>query len=516
MTFPRDAAPRRLLATMSALLLVIAVASAQEENPAELRFSVSFTKAYARNAVSGDLYLLLSEDLVGEPRHKLFDLPMRGYVFRRPFKSLRSGEPVIIDGNTPGFPEKLSSVAAGRYNIQAILDIHPNEHEFTLSPGNGRSRSLRVDLDPLSGGTVKIKIGTEIQRNKAVDIARVRYPRVESRIVGREIGRRFFVPVAVVLPENYVSRKDRKYPIQYWFPAHGESSRGALSYFQDRGIYNLPIGSRAELEDSILVLVGSHCRKGHHLWVDSENNGTFTRAFFEEIVPAVEKEYRVRDEPGSRIVCGRGAGGWSALWLLTRRPGFFGGCWALAPDPVDFHDFFGLDIYASTPVNAFVDHRNRVRPLARSEGRVLISMRAQAEYETVVGTGNLFQSYDAAFGPRGGDGVPRPLFDRVTGKLDPLVAAAWRQFDITRFINGMNDAEAKQLHDKIHLLVGDQDNYYLARPALRLKEALEDQGCGAFIEVLPEINHETINSKAVHLRVQREIADYLRSPREDS
>src|SRR6201996_493468 len=50
--------------------------------------------------------------------------------------------------------------------------------------------------------------------------------------------------------------------------------------------------------------------------------------------------------PSGRLLTGHSSGGWAALWLQVTYPKLFGGTWPTSPDPSDFRDFLGIDLYA--------------------------------------------------------------------------------------------------------------------------------------------------------------------------
>ncbi|MGA8669005.1 MAG: hypothetical protein WB679_03985 [Terracidiphilus sp.] len=58
-----------------------------------------------------------------------------------------------------------------------------------------------------------------------------------------------------------------------------------------------------------------------------------------------------------RFLQGHSSGGWATLQLQVNYPRIFGGTWSTSPDPSDFHDFTGVDLYA--------DHANVYK---RSDG----------------------------------------------------------------------------------------------------------------------------------------------------
>ena len=62
-------------------------------------------------------------------------------------------------------------------------------------------------------------------------------------------------------------------------------------------------------------------------------------------------------------------------------------------------------------------------PIIRMHGQPRATMQQLAQLEAVVGPyGGQLASFEWVFSPRGPDGRPAPLFDRVTGEIDPTVA----------------------------------------------------------------------------------------------
>jgi hypothetical protein len=127
-----------------------------------------------------------------------------------------------------------------------------------------------------------------------------------------------------------------------------------------------------------------------------------------------------------RVQIGHGFGGWFALWAVVRYPRIFGGSGSTSPDPSDFRDFQGIDLYAPG-ANMDRDAHGAPRPLDRDHDTVLTMMETVARVETVLGhTGGQLQSFDWVFSPRRADGTPAPMFDRESGAVDPAVMAYWR------------------------------------------------------------------------------------------
>ena len=75
--------------------------------------------------------------------------------------------------------------------------------------------------------------------------------------------------------------------------------------------------------------------------VNSVNLGPYGDAILEELIPEIERRFRVIDEPYARVLTGGSTGGWEALAMQIYYPDFFGGTFAYAPDPVTLHQCRG-------------------------------------------------------------------------------------------------------------------------------------------------------------------------------
>ncbi len=69
------------------------------------------------------------------------------------------------------------------------------------------------------------------------------------------------------------------------------------------------------------------------------------------------------------------------------------------------------------------------------------------------------------------------IFDRVTGKVDPVVARYWRDhFDISWIIRRDWTGLRSVLDGKIHLIMGTLDTFHLDEAALLLENELKTLG----------------------------------------
>jgi hypothetical protein len=89
-------------------------------------------------------------------------------------------------------------------------------------------------------------------------------------------------------------------------------------------------------------------------------------------------------------------------------------------------------------------------------------------------SGGQYDIWQAVFGPPRVDGYPKPIFDKLSGAIDPEVAAYWREhFDLSHIIARDWTTLAPKLQGKIHLYVGNGDNYYLTDSVYFAQERLE-------------------------------------------
>lgn len=173
-------------------------------------------------------------------------------------------------------------------------------------------------------------------------------------------------------------------------------------------------------------------------------------------------------------------GGWATLQMQVDFPRVFGGTWSTSPDPSDFHDFTGVDLYAP---GANVYHRpdGTPYPLVRMNGKVIATFEQFSKLEQVLGPyGGQMASFDWVFSPRGRDGRPEPMFDRTTGDVDPKVVAYWRaHYDLAHIVATRWAQQGPYLKGKIHVYVGTADTFYLDGAAHKLDAVLNELGADA-------------------------------------
>jgi hypothetical protein len=197
-------------------------------------------------------------------------------------------------------------------------------------------------------------------------------------------------------------------------------------------------------------------------------------------VPLLEKEFRLVPNESARFLTGGSTGGWECAALQIQRPDFFGGSWCMYPDPVDFHRNQLVDLYGDT--NAFVPNGARPpipeRYMSRSpEGQPLLTQRLMSQLEAVLGSrarsGQQFDAWDAAYGPIDSNGYPQRAWDRETGTINKTAVNWWHDkgYDLTNDLVQGWPKIGPELTGKMHVYVGDMDNYYLNLGVYRMEDA---------------------------------------------
>ena len=126
--------------------------------------------------------------------------------------------------------------------------------------------------------------------------------------------------------------------------------------------------------------------------------------------------------------------------------------------------------------NAYINRHGFERPAARDvSGEVRFTMRHECQLENVLGRGDSWTlsggqwgAWNATYGPRGPDGRPVPLWDPVTGAIDHKAAEHWKAYDLRRVLEDNWTELGPKLKGKLHIWVGEADDYFLNNAVHRL------------------------------------------------
>ncbi len=214
--------------------------------------------------------------------------------------------------------------------------------------------------------------------------------------------------------------------------------------------------------------------------VNSANLGPYGDAINKELIPTIEKKSAGSARAG-RVspMADRPAAG-KALATQVFYPDMYNGTFAACPDPIDFHAYTVVNLYADK--NAYVLGGSAVsveRPALRNYmGEVFATQRDSNHMELVAGdhgrSGGQYDIWQAVFSPVGADGYPKAIFNKDTGEIDHNVASYWRDhYDLTTIIQRDWTTLGPKLAGKIHIYVGSGDSFYLNNAVYYAQDVLE-------------------------------------------
>jgi enterochelin esterase-like enzyme len=410
------------------------------------------------------------------------------------------GQTVDIDADQMVFPAGYSQLPPGDYYLQAVLDVDHSYNYTGRGAGDLVSEVLKVhlptaDIPGLTLGAALPARDPWVMRpsapqamREAVSAAHPHATLVDftspslSAFWGRSTSMRGWV----LTPPGYDAKAATRYPTVYYTQGFGGSNDRVISTLAN--VYAAM--AKGEMPPMIWVFLDESSPTGTHEFADSVNNGPWGHALTAELIPQLESQYRMDGRTSGRFLNGHSSGGWATLWLQTRYPKVFGGTWSTSPDPSDFHDFTGIDLYAAD-ANAYRKPDGSAYPLVRDHAKVLGTFEQFARLERVLGPyGGQLASFEWVFSPRGKDGQPVPMFNRDTGAVDPAVVAYWRDhYDIVYRLQREWPQLKRDLDGKIHLYVGTADTFYLDGAAHKLKAVLDGLHAKSDIRFLQDKTH---------------------------
>ena len=443
----------------------------------ELKFQITLAEGVEPGARSGRLFVVLGRSEQPEPRLSIGATGVDAApLFARDVADLKPGAPVVIDESAIAFPvESLSRVPAGDYFIQAIFDSNLDLKSVN-APGNLYSSVEKARIDPSRGGTVSITLTQRVPPEELPSqTEHIKYVKLKSELLSKFHGRPIYLRAGLILPRSYATEPARKYPLRVHIGGYGDRFTGVEDKMSSGSEFQRA-WSAPDAPQMILLHLDGDGPFGDSYQIDSANNGPYGRALTEELIPYVEKNFRGVGKPHARVLDGGSTGGWVSLALQIFYPDYFNGTWSYCPDSVDFRAFQLVNIYSDK--SAYVNRHGFERPSARElSGDTRFTMRPELQLENVLGAGDNWAmsggqwgAWNAAYGPRGADGKPAPLWDPKTGRIDQSVLESWKKYDLRLVLEKNWSALAPKLKGKINIWVGEADNYFLNN-AVHLLEA---------------------------------------------
>ncbi len=501
------------------LVLVATLAVAGCSGSSGPRFSVVLDPDRSAGPLDGRLVLMLSRDDSAEPRFQIVDGPDTQLAFGVDVEAWAPGEPVSVEADAFGYPIRtLADVPPGEYRVQALLNryqtyeradghtvkLPPDRGEgqvWNRKPGNLYSTPQTVSLGPDDPAEIEVVLDQEIPPLPVPPESEyVKHVRIQSDLLTEFWGTPTELGAWVLIPHGFDEHPEARYPIAvfhghfpYTFGGWREEPPNPDLECEYSARFDLPCYNRIQQElawelhqdwtsedfPRMLVVEVQHANPYYDdsYAVNSENLGPYGDAITYELIPEIERRFRGIGEGWARFLYGGSTGGWEAMAAQVFYPDDYNGAWIACPDPISFEAFTVVDLYEDE--NAyFLDSpfKRTARPGRRDgRGHISATLEEMNHRELVLGTrtrsGQQWDVWEAVYSPVGEDGYPQRIWDKITGEINPDVAAHWREnYDLTHILRRDWATLGPRLEGKLHIYVGDMDNYYLNN-AVELTEA---------------------------------------------
>ncbi len=508
--------------TLFCLLTLFLLPTILTGQTAGLEVAVHFGSAQATAPLDGRLLLLIAPEGETEPRFQVAPGPAGIQVFGLDVEAMAPDVPVVFDGTAYGYPlESLSEMPAGMYTVQAVLNryerfnlatshtvlLPPDKGEgqqWNRKPGNLYSTPRRVRIDPAAGGTLTLALDQTIPPIvPPADTPWIKHVTVESALLSAFWGRPVTLGAHVLLPAGFDAHPEARYPIMInhgHFPSDFGGFRTTPPDTTEPCVFSARFGvecyNRVVEQEAydfyktwisdgfprFLIVEIQHPTPYYDdsYAVNSASQGPYGDAIMHELLPAIEAQFRGLGEGWARFTYGGSTGGWEAFAAQVFYPDSFNGAFIACPDPVDFRAYELVNIYEDA--NAyFVEgpFKRLERPAHRdSLGQVSYSVWDENRLELALGTqgrsGGQWDIWQATYSPMGADGYPQPIWDKKTGVIDRDVAHYWKEhYDLRHILERDWETLGPKLRGKLHVYVGDMDNYYLNNAVYYLESFLE-------------------------------------------
>jgi hypothetical protein len=388
-----------------------------------------------------------------------------------------------------------------------VVSLPPDQGEgqvWNRKPGNLYSAPRSVAVDPASGELLRITIDQAIAPVRPFqETPYVKHVRIRSERLSRFWGRDMYLAAFVTLPEGFDAHPQSRYPLVI---NHGHFAASPDNWREvppDPNLapdysarFSLAGYNRIQQEYSyqffkdwtgpgfprVLLVQIQHATPFYDdsYAVNSANNGPYGDAIQYELIPEIEKRFRGLGHGWARFVFGGSTGGWESMAVQMFYPDEYNGAWIACPDPIDFRHYTVVNIYSDTNAYWFPSRWKKTpRPGHRNWlGHVDATLEEMNRYEYLLGTkgrsGDQWDVWESVYSPVGPDGYPRRIWDRLSGKIDPVTAAYWKEnYDLSYILQRDWATLGPKLRGKLRIFVGDMDNYYLNNAVYEVEKFLK-------------------------------------------
>ncbi|MCU0325327.1 MAG: hypothetical protein MUF45_08755 [Spirosomaceae bacterium] len=488
----------------------------------QVKFQISVSPNLHKSLLDGRLMILLSNDPKTEPRFQIKDEVDTQQLFGTDVENWKNGQVLEVNAtNSFGYPIKnLNDFPDGDYFLQVVLHKYETFNRkvgppvklpmdrgegqnWRIAPGNLMTKPIKITLK--KNTIFKVTLDTEMPAiTEPKDTKYIKHIKIQSKLLTEFWGRPMYLGAHVLLPYGFDEHPEARYPLcvnHGHFPADFDgfsenpppANMDTTDYIERFGIYGYKKLVAQEAYNfykqwtspnfpRFLVIEIQHATPYYDdsYAVNSANMGPYGDAITYELIPEIEKRFRGIGQGWARFMYGGSTGGWEALAAQVFYPDEFNGCFAACPDPIAFDAYTSVNIYKDK--NAYYNEgsfKKTKKPGKRNYlGQIACTVEDMNHRELAMGTksrsGDQFDIWEAVYSPMGADGYPKPIFNKLTGEIDPKVAEYWREnYDLLHILKRDWSKLGTKLQGKIHIYCGDMDNFYLNNAVYLMEDFLK-------------------------------------------
>jgi len=530
---------KNLLSTLILVLLLPFGFSTNAQVQSNVRFEISLPESAGKEPLDGRLLLLISTNDKQEPRFQISEDLTTQQVFGVDVDAWKPGQKKLVDQSAFGYPVRsLAQLPVGEYWVQALLhkyetfkrsDGHTVKlpmdrgegQQWNRAPGNLYSTPQKMRVQPGMRIALTLdKVIPPIEPPK--DTKYVKHIKIQSERLTKFWGRPMHLGAHVLLPAGFDEHPEARYPLAI-FHGHFPSDFGGFREappdpnlkpdYSER--FKLAGYNRIQQEHAhefykewsgpnfprFIIIEIQHANPYYDdsYAVNSANLGPYGDAITYELIPEIEKRFRGIGKGWARFLYGGSTGGWEAMAVQVFYPDEYNGSWIACPDPIDFRAYTVVNIYEHK--NAYYADspwKRMPRPGKRNYlGELSATVEDMNHMELALGTnsrsGGQFDIWEAVYSPVGTNGYPKPIWNKLTGDIDPSVAEYWRQnYDLGHILQRDWAKLGPKLEGKLHIYVGEADNYYLNNAVYLVEDFLKttkNPHYGGVVDYEPRAEH---------------------------
>ncbi|HZI62075.1 MAG TPA: hypothetical protein VFD62_15265 [Pyrinomonadaceae bacterium] len=530
---------KNLLSTLILVLLLPFGFSTNAQVQSNVRFEISLPESAGKEPLDGRLLLLISTNDKQEPRFQISEDLTTQQVFGVDVDAWKPGQKKLVDQSAFGYPVRsLAQLPVGEYWVQALLhkyetfkrsDGHTVKlpmdrgegQQWNRAPGNLYSTPQKMRVQPGMRIALTLdKVIPPIEPPK--DTKYVKHIKIQSERLTKFWGRPMHLGAHVLLPAGFDEHPEARYPLAI-FHGHFPSDFGGFREappdpnlkpdYSER--FKLAGYNRIQQEHAhefykewsgpnfprFIIIEIQHANPYYDdsYAVNSANLGPYGDAITYELIPEIEKRFRGIGKGWARFLYGGSTGGWEAMAVQVFYPDEYNGSWIACPDPIDFRAYTVVNIYEHK--NAYYADspwKRMPRPGKRNYlGELSATVEDMNHMELALGTnsrsGGQFDIWEAVYSPVGSNGYPKPIWNKLTGDIDRSVAEYWRQhYDLGHILQRDWAKLGPKLEGKLHIYVGEADNYYLNNAVYLVEDFLKttkNPPYGGVVDYEPRAEH---------------------------